>query len=248
MPSKFLIPIAIYLLVGQLDLIFGQTTIAMKKEGGVFTIPCTVNGLKLKFIFDTGASDVSISLTEALFMLKNDYLNNSEILGSSFAQLANGEITENTKIILRNIEFGGLKINNVKASVVHELAAPLLLGQTAMAKLGKFQLDPNTGLLTILNGPNNSINTTTNIVYNPPNKSNYSYMQPKYTTLNKTMTTIGIVHLHKGPSPLFEIINEVPYGTVVKVIGLNNDGTYEYYEVMYNGQHGYINKLNLEIN
>lgn len=33
-----------------------QTTIKMEKEGGVYTIPCTVNGIKLKFIFDTGRS------------------------------------------------------------------------------------------------------------------------------------------------------------------------------------------------
>ena len=50
-----------------------QTVIKMKKEGGVSIIPCKVNGLNLNFIFDTGASDVSISLTEANFMLKNGY-------------------------------------------------------------------------------------------------------------------------------------------------------------------------------
>ena len=38
-----------------------QTTIKMEKEGGVYTIPCTLNGIKLKFIFDTGASGVSLS-------------------------------------------------------------------------------------------------------------------------------------------------------------------------------------------
>jgi aspartyl protease family protein len=39
----------------------------MQKDGGVYKVPCTVNGLKLEFIFDTGASVVSISLTEAIF-------------------------------------------------------------------------------------------------------------------------------------------------------------------------------------
>jgi predicted aspartyl protease len=40
---------------------FGQTTIQMTKVSGVYEMPCTVNGLKLKFIFDSGASDVCIS-------------------------------------------------------------------------------------------------------------------------------------------------------------------------------------------
>lgn len=134
-----------------------QVAIKMQKDGGVYKVPCTVNGLKLEFIFDTGASVVSISLTEAIFMLKNGYLNENEIFGSTHAQLANGEITENTKIVIREIEFNGLKLENVNALVVHNLSAPLLLGQSAISKLGKIMLDSNT--LTILNSSDVS-NTT----------------------------------------------------------------------------------------
>ena len=97
---------------------FSQVTIKMKREGGVSTIPCKVNGLNLKFIFDTGASDVSISMTEASFMLKNDYLSKEEIIGKSNYLDANGNIAEGVNIILKEIEIGGLKLFNVKASVV----------------------------------------------------------------------------------------------------------------------------------
>ncbi|MBX9807412.1 MAG: retroviral-like aspartic protease family protein, partial [Flavobacteriaceae bacterium] len=150
----------------------GQTTIYMQKEGGVFTIPCTVNGIKLKFIFDTGASDVSISLTEANFMLKNGYLKNEDILGKENYRDATGNISEGTKINIRKIEFEGYTLYNVKASIVHTLSAPLLLGQTAMAKLGKFQLDPNNGTLTILGGTNIAINNSSTISKNSTNPNN----------------------------------------------------------------------------
>lgn len=112
----------------------------MQNEGGVYTIPCKVNGLDLKFILDTGASNVTISLTEALYMIKNGYLSNDDIFGSTFAQLANGEIIENTEILLREIEIGGLKLYNISAMIVHELEAPLLLGQSAISKLGTISL------------------------------------------------------------------------------------------------------------
>ena len=148
---------------------FGQTIITMQKEGGVFTIPCTINGLKLNFIFDTGASDVSISLTEALFMLKNGYLEPDDIYGSSYAQIANGDITENTKILLKKIEFAGFTLYNVTATVIHSTSAPLLFGESAMAKLGKFQIDPNNGTLTVLNSPNSSYD------YSNKNSSTTSY-------------------------------------------------------------------------
>src|SRR6185312_1277776 len=149
--KTFIVTIVLFFLA---TVSFCQTTIIMQKEGGVFTIPCTVNGLKLQFIFDTGASDVSISLTEALFMLKNGYLTANEIYGSSYAQIANGDITENTKILLKKIEFAGFTLYNVTATVIHSTSAPLLFGQSAMAKLGKFEIDPNNGTLTVMNSIN----------------------------------------------------------------------------------------------
>lgn len=144
----------IFLLVTFSSSVFAQTKIMMQKEGGIYTVPCKVNGLSLKFIFDTGASNVTISLTEALFMIKNGHLSKDDIYGSSYAKLANGDITENTEIVLREIVVADLKLYNVRASIVHELGAPLLLGQTAIAKLGKIQLDGNE--LTVLTKGSNS--------------------------------------------------------------------------------------------
>jgi clan AA aspartic protease (TIGR02281 family) len=140
---------------------FSQVVIKMKREGGVSTIPCKVNGLNLKFIFDTGASDVSISMTEASFMLKNDYLSKDDIIGKSNYLDANGNISEGVNIILREIEIGGLKLFNIKASVVTNMKAPLLLGQTAISKLGVVQLDLEANTLTIMNPRDSVINELT---------------------------------------------------------------------------------------
>ena len=51
-----------------------DTIIQMEEYNGVYKIPCTVNGAKMKFIFDTGASDVSLSQVEATFMMKNGFM------------------------------------------------------------------------------------------------------------------------------------------------------------------------------
>jgi len=125
--------------------------IQMKKmPGGTYEINCKVNGIALKFIFDTGASDVSISLTEALFMLKNGYLKEEDILGTQYYSIANGDIAEGTTIRIKKLEFGGLTLYNVDASIVHQLEAPLLLGQSAISRLGKIQIDPSNSTLTII--------------------------------------------------------------------------------------------------
>ena len=74
--------------------------------------------------------DVSISLVEAIFMIENGYLSEDDILGSVEFSLANGNIAEGTKILLKEVEIGGLKLSNIEASIVHEFRAPLLLGQS----------------------------------------------------------------------------------------------------------------------
>ena len=112
----------------------------MEKSGGVYLLPCVVNGVKMNFIFDTGASNVSISLTEALFLLKNGYLEDYDILGSSLSQVADGSIVENTEINLHSIEVNGIIITDVKAVVSNSIDAPLLLGQSAIQKLGKIEI------------------------------------------------------------------------------------------------------------
>lgn len=129
-----------------------QVIIQMEKEGNLFYIPGRVNGLNLKFVFDTGASEVCISLSEAIFMIKNGYLSEQDVVGSSYSQIANGEIVENTNIILREVEVGGIKLQNVSASISHTLQAPLLFGQSAIQKLGPIQIDGNK--LIIANGKN----------------------------------------------------------------------------------------------
>lgn len=115
----------------------------MKYENGIYTIPCKVNGVPMKFIFDTGASDVSISLTEAKFLIKQGLLSDNDIKGKVRYKIANGDIEVGTKINLKEISIDGFILKNVEASIVNQLNAPLLLGQSAISKLGSFQVDGN---------------------------------------------------------------------------------------------------------
>lgn len=123
--------------------------ISFTKEGGVCKVKCAINGLPLHFIFDTGATDVSISSVEATFMAKNDFLSSSDIIGKQNYQTADGNITEGTVINLKDVKLGSLHLNNIKASVVRNQAAPLLLGQSVLSKLGKIEIDNTKNVLRI---------------------------------------------------------------------------------------------------
>ena len=126
-------------------------------------MPCEVNGLKLRFVFDTGASYVSISLTEASFMLKNGYLEDSDIIGTTNIQNAEGGIAENYTINLKSVKIGSIILKDIKAVVSKQLNAPLLLGQSVLDQLGHWSINNSTLILN-----DYSANTYT---------SNYTYEQ-----------------------------------------------------------------------
>lgn len=133
--------IAIFLILISCMNINAEVRIHMEKEAGVYKVPCSVNGLKLKFIFDTGAASVCISQTYAEMMLENGYLDESDILGTSQSTIADGSNIDNVVINLRKVEIGGLSLENVSAVVVPTQNAPLLLGQSVIQRIGKVSID-----------------------------------------------------------------------------------------------------------
>lgn len=134
------------------DIIRRDVVIPMlQKSGGTYEVACKINNLPLNFIFDTGASDISISQTEVQFMLKNNYLSKADIRGSQSFIDATGDVSVGTKIILRKVEIGDFELKNVEASVVHNKNAPLLFGQSALGKYAKILIDNEKKTITISN-------------------------------------------------------------------------------------------------
>lgn len=124
-----------------------QTTIKMEKDGGIYKVKCKVNGAPMKMYFDTGATAVSISRATAMYLYDNDLITKEDFIGKARTTTAEGAITDNMVIRLKDVEIGGLHLRNVEAVVTSSLNAPLLLGQTVISKLGKITLDGD--ILTI---------------------------------------------------------------------------------------------------
>lgn len=128
---------------------WSDTQIQMEEYGGVYRIPCTVNGAKMKFIFDTGASNVCLSLSMAEYLYDNDFITKEDIIGTGSSSVADGRIVDHIIINLKDIEIAGQHLNNIQAVVIDGQNAPLLMGQSAIQKLGRIELDGS--LLTIHN-------------------------------------------------------------------------------------------------
>lgn len=123
--------------------------VPFSREGDLCKVGCKVNGLPLHFVFDTGASSVSISTVEATFMLKNGYLSREDVRGRQNYMTADGNIGEGVVVNLRRIELGTLVLEDVAATVVGSQNAPLLLGQSVLGRLGKIEIDNERQALRI---------------------------------------------------------------------------------------------------
>ena len=119
----------------------GSNIIKMRRENGIYLVPTKINGVSMEFIFDTGASIISISQTEALFLYKQGRLSKVDFIGQLNFTDANGDISEGQVVILKTVEIGNRTLNNVQASIVNNLKAPLLLGQSALSQFGKISID-----------------------------------------------------------------------------------------------------------
>lgn len=119
----------------------GKTLVKMIKNGGVYEIPTEINGIPMYFIFDTGAGIISMSNTEAGFLLKQGKLREEDVIGTANFIDANGDISVGTIIMLQSVKIGDRTLYNVEASIVDNLNAPLLMGQSALEKFGKISID-----------------------------------------------------------------------------------------------------------
>ena len=147
---------ASFLFIAGISVCLARETIPMTLEkSGIYTIPCEVNGLKLRFIFDTGAADVHLSLVEAAFMLKNGYIDADDFLGTGMYSMADGSIAENAKVNIKSIKIGSKIIENVTACISSNIEASLLLGQSAIRKLGPYSIE---GSYLIIGDKENSFN------------------------------------------------------------------------------------------
>lgn len=120
-----------------------KNVLKMEIENGVRYVWIEINGIHLRFIFDTGASSVCISPAEATVLFRQGTLRKDDILDVMYYQDATGRISEGTTIILRDVKVGSLRLENVKATVIDNLNAPLLLGQSVLERFGRIEIDNN---------------------------------------------------------------------------------------------------------
>lgn len=124
-----------------------EKRIQMEQDGSIYRLQCKVNGAKIKLVFDTGASTVSLSLPLAQYLYDNDFISDDDFRGVGQSLVADGQIVDHLKLNIKDIEISGVHIKDIDAIVIASQDAPLLLGQSAIQKLGRIQLTGNNLIL-----------------------------------------------------------------------------------------------------
>lgn len=124
-----------------------KTIVRMEDNNGLKFLWVEINGLRLKFIFDTGASNICISSAEATVLYKQGTLQKDDIIDVQYFQDATGKLSAGTRINLRTVKIGNRVLKNIEATVIDNSLAPLLLGQSALEKFGKISIDNKNNLI-----------------------------------------------------------------------------------------------------
>lgn len=100
------------------------------KDNNQIWVKAELNGIPIMMIYDTGFNGmVSMSLLELQTLVKNGQFSESDVIGTSYSSIADGSIVENGIVLLRSVKLAeGVELNNVRASVSLNQAAPVLLG------------------------------------------------------------------------------------------------------------------------
>lgn len=109
-----------------------------KSMDGHYYMDLIVNGENVKFMVDTGASDVVLTYSDAMRLgIKKSELKNDRVYNT-----ANGQISASS-IVLESIVIGDFEFKNVKASVSSAEMGISLLGMSLLERFDYYKFDNN---------------------------------------------------------------------------------------------------------
>jgi predicted aspartyl protease len=124
--------------------------ISLTFSQGVYKLPVRVNNfITMDFVLDLGASTVLISPDLFAVLIKSGTIKSTDFIGTETYQLADGSTVKSRTFYLRKLMIGNVEISDIKATVSNSINAPLLLGQSALKKLGSYSIDNKKRVLKI---------------------------------------------------------------------------------------------------
>ncbi len=121
-----------------------QQIIIRASEDGHFYVDTKINGAAVRFMIDTGASDIALNLTDAAKI----GINTTNLNFNKRYQTANGT-SFGASVTLEKVEIAGVKFINLPASINSGNMGISLLGMSFLKRLKKYEVFQDKLILTI---------------------------------------------------------------------------------------------------
>jgi Flp pilus assembly protein TadD len=119
----------------------GETVVPMVPEAGTFTVPVRVNDqITLKFVIDSGASDVSVPADVVMTLLRTGTITDGDFLGTEKYRMADGSTVPSQQFVIRSLKVGDRTLNDVTGSIA-PVQGSLLLGQSFLHRFKSWSID-----------------------------------------------------------------------------------------------------------
>jgi tetratricopeptide (TPR) repeat protein/predicted aspartyl protease len=121
--------------------ISGPTIVPMVPEGGTFLVPVRINDqITLKFVIDSGASDVSVPADVVMTLLRTGTITDADFLGTQEYRMANGSVVPSKQFVIRSLKVGDRTLNDVTGGIA-PVEGSLLLGQSFLRRFKSWSID-----------------------------------------------------------------------------------------------------------
>jgi len=121
-----------------------ETRIPLVRMSGGLIAPVVINNsLKLNFIVDSGASDVSIPSDVFAKLVRANTVTQADITGIRNYKNADGEVFQSKTFVIRSLKIGNIEAPRVQAKVSPSNAPPLL-GQSFLKRFKSWSIDNST--------------------------------------------------------------------------------------------------------
>ena len=125
----------------QADVTSGATIVPMVAESGTFVVPVRINDqITLKFVIDSGASDVSVPADVVMTLLRTGTITDADFLGTQKYRMADGSSVPSQQFVIRSLKVGDRTLNDVTGSIA-PVEGGLLLGQSFLRRFKSWSID-----------------------------------------------------------------------------------------------------------
>jgi hypothetical protein len=194
-----------------------------KAQSGLMYFNASINGVKGKFLFDTGASGVVINtgffqqMESQGLVSQADYLGNIDVVGIN-------NIKVNVKMYnIKTLNIDSFRAYDLQAFLMPDTDAELIIGQSVFEKLGKVSIDNQNNVL-LIEMPSYAISE---IRFVPCSNQNTQLVPIISQAIDSTLT-VTTTSVETNVPPLANAVNRVDTGITIRYFDMDTKDIAEF--------------------